>query len=76
MQSRIHFAPILFLSAQRRLLQRAVKKDASAASHHFARLQQALLCDLERPDVGNLMLQPTCRVPQIDLALQIQPELR
>jgi len=34
------------------------------------------LGDLERVDMSNLFLESACRIPKLDIALKIQPELR
>lgn len=41
-----------------------------------ARRQQAALCDLQGMNVRDLALEPAGRVPEVDVTLEIEPELR
>ena len=58
------------------LLQRAVKQYANTATNRITNLPQPLLCDPQRLDVRDLSLEAAGGIPQIDVALQVQPELR
>ncbi len=42
---------------------------------HRAVSSSVSLCDLEWLDPGNFPLEPTSRVPKIDVSLQVEPEL-